>query len=57
MKIKITYANNIKPRFEEINTLDELINITKEENEDVIILKSKPIDADLKVIVYNDYIE
>lgn len=57
MKVKITYANYSEARFKDINTLDDLIYLTKEEDEDVIILQNKPIDADLEVIVYNDYIE
>lgn len=57
MKVKITYANYSETRFKDINTLDDLISLTKEEDEDVIVLQDKPIDADLEVIVYNDYIE
>jgi len=57
MKIKITYVNYSETRFKDINTLYDLIYLTKEEGEDIIILKDKPIDADLEVIIYNDYIE
>ena len=57
MKVKITYANYSEPRFKEINNLDELIYLTKEENEDIIIQQDKPVDADLGVIVYNDYLQ
>ncbi len=57
MKVKITYANNGVSRFKYINTLDDLIYLTKEEDEDVIILQDRPMDADLGVIIYNDYIE
>tara|TARA_R110000772_G_scaffold11467_1_gene35874 strand:+ start:300 stop:473 length:174 start_codon:yes stop_codon:yes gene_type:complete len=57
MKVKITYANDSETRFKEVNTLEELIYLTKEEKEDIIIQKEKPIDADLEVIVYNDYLE
>ena len=57
MKVKITYANYSETRFKDINTLDDLIYLTKEEKEDVIILQDRPIDADLEVIIYNDYIE
>ena len=57
MKVKITYADYNEPRFKEINTLDELIYLTKEENQDIIIQQDKPKDADLEVIVYNDHLE
>jgi len=57
MKVKITYADHSEPRFKEINTLEDLTYLTKEENEDIIIQQDKPKDADLGVIVYNDYLE
>ena len=57
MKVKITYADYSEPRFKEIKTLDELLYLTKEEDNDIIIQQQKPKDADLKVIVYNDYLE
>lgn len=57
MKVKITYADYSETRFKEINTLDELLYLTKEENYDIIIQQDKPKDADLEVIVYNDYLE
>ena len=57
MTVKITYADYSEPRFKEINTLEELIYLTKEESEDIIIQQEKPKDADLEVIVYNDYLE
>jgi len=57
MKVKITYANYSEPRFKELDTLEELIYLTKEENNDIIIQQDKPKDADIEVIVYNDYLE
>ena len=57
MKVKITYADYSEPRFKELETLEELIYLTKEENNDIIIQQNKPKDADIEVIVYNDYLE
>ena len=57
MKIKITYADYSEPRFKEINTLDELIYLMKEENKAIIIQNVAPKDADIEVTVYNDYLE
>ena len=43
MKVKITYADYSEPRFKEINTLDELLYLTKEENRDIIIQQQEII--------------
>ena len=57
MKVKISYADCTETRFVKIETIEELILITREEGHDIIISKRKPKDADLEVIVYNDYLE
>tara|TARA_R110000851_G_scaffold19923_1_gene60731 strand:- start:311 stop:484 length:174 start_codon:yes stop_codon:yes gene_type:complete len=57
MKVKISYADDTEPRFTEVETIEGLICITQEEGYDIIISKIKTKDADLEVIVYNDYLE
>ena len=56
MKVKISYTDDTEPRFTEIETIEGLICITQEEGNDVMISQRKPKDADLEVIVYNDYL-
>ena len=57
MKVKISYADYTKSEFTEIETIEGLICLTQEKGNDIIIREIKPKDADLEVIVYNDYLE
>lgn len=57
MRAKITYADHSEPRFITINTLEDLIDLSKEENQDLIIERFKSKDCDIEIVVYNTYIE